>query len=296
MFLLVFSDTRPFSDTPLSPPPSISFFLSSPRFETHREKTVSNTGKTRVNWVVGSKEWYSIDALHVPTTVLTVDSNAMVHTVKVSCSGCSVFLSWKRGVDVRTFLKAVQPIMQTVERPGAMMPRAVCCCCGVEGAGASGAGASGAGASFLPAPAPTAVFLPAPFYIASKKICTGCFEENAETGRRELAANAVSVRRRVGEGVCHSQMKMWCDGMASSTVLPRGGNLDSFKKETKARCVKSGIAIPAQKVDLFDLGKRKKQKFKRGVDGRREDTEEWRRQKEANYVPEKFVVKDLENM
>ncbi|GMI24471.1 hypothetical protein TeGR_g14695 [Tetraparma gracilis] len=180
------------------------------------------------------------------------------------------------------FLKAVQPIIKCVGRPTDMMPSVICCCCGAKNA------------CYVPSPAPRNMFLPAPFYIASKKICTECFAENAETGRRELSANAVDVKRAVGSGVCHSEMKMWCDGLPAATVLPRGGNREAFAREVKARCVDNGVELPAVRVNLFELGKKNKVRDKRGVDGRLEDNYEWRRKKERGFVVEKFVVKDLE--
>lgn len=179
------------------------------------------------------------------------------------------------------FLRAIQPLVSVETRPKDMLPYAICCCCSVKGQ------------SFLPAPAPEKLFLPTPFIVASKMMCSDCFEENEETGRRELMANVVNLTRKVGEGVCHSQMKMWTHTLPSQTVLPRGANIDSYVRETKSRCIDSGIMLPALRVSLVELGKRRPKASKRGVDGRLEDDFNWRRTRESNFVVEKFTVQSL---
>jgi len=248
--------------------------------ETARVKKVSNTGQVSFEWVVG-KVYYEIDAQQHPTSVMNIQEKVMMHSLKVSNSRGAVYFTFSDCTMQNRFLKAIQPIVTAIGLWSDMMPRVICCCCGVKGA------------SYVPITLDK-IYLPAPFIIASKLICTACFAENAETGRRELTANAVDVKRPVGMGVCHSEMKMWCDALASSTVLPRGENRESFKREVVARCRDNGVALPAVRVNLFEIGKKKKGARGKGVDGRLEDQFEWRKRKEAGFVVEKFVVADLE--
>ena len=88
-------------------------------------------------------------------------------------------------------------------------------------------------------------------------------------------------------------MKMWTHALPYKSMLPRNSNFESYVRETKSRCIESGIAVPAERVDLIELGKKRAKAAQRFVDGRLEDNYEWRRKKESNFVTEKFVVKDL---
>ncbi|GMH62029.1 hypothetical protein TrRE_jg10494 [Triparma retinervis] len=250
--------------------------------ETERRKIKSNTGKTVVDWWVGGK-LFSVDTLKLETSVTIIPHNVKNYGCKVSNSRGGAYLVFKGDVLRNRFLKAVQPHMRMQVAPRSMLPHVICCCCGADSDALK----------YLPAPPPAEMFLPAPFYMASKRVCSECHEENKETSRREILANVVNPKRKVGDGTCHSQMKMWTHALPPRTTLPKNAAIDSYARETKSRCIDSGIMLPALRVNLVEIGKKKAKADKRGVDGRLEDVYEWRRRAEANFVAEKYIVKGL---
>ena len=236
-----------------------------------------------MDWWVGDK-LFAIDALKMETSVTIIPDGVRKFGCKVENSRGGAYFVFQDDTLRNRFLKAIQPIIRMEVPPRSTVPHVICCCCG----------ASSSSLKYVPSAPPTSMFLPAPFYMASKRMCSSCFDENRETERREMSANVVSARRKVGEGVCYSQMKMWTHALPPQTALPKGAAIDSYVRETKSRCIDSGVTLPAVRVDLVEIGKKKAKADKRGVDGRLEDQYKWRRRAESNFVVEKFTVKGLD--
>ncbi|GMH83454.1 hypothetical protein TrST_g442 [Triparma strigata] len=250
--------------------------------ETHKEKVVNNVGVTQIEWPVG-KVLLELDVSSAEAYISVIPENVKPNAVKVSTSFNSIYFSSPNPTVRDRFLKGIQQVVKlSPNRPGAgMLQHIICCCCSIKNS------------TYLPAPPPTSLYLPAPFYLSSKMICTSCSSENSETRRRELSANVLNPFRKVGDSTCHSQMKMWTPCLPYKSQLPLNANFESYVREVKSRCVDSGIKIPASRVNLIELGKKRPKQLKRSVDGRLEDVYEWRKRKEANFVVEKFTVKDL---
>ena len=71
-------------------------------------------------------------------------------------------------------------------------------------------------------------------------------------------------------------MKMWAHALPYKTMLPPNSNFESYVRETKSQCIESGISVPAERVDLIELGKKKAKAAQRFVDGRLEEVSEKR--------------------
>ena len=250
--------------------------------ETEKRKFRSNTGKTMYDWWVGGK-LFGIDSLKLETNVTIIPHKFAKYGCKVVNSRGCAHLFFPSETLRNRFLKALQPNIRMQVPPRSMLDHVICCCCGADSDELK----------YLPAPSPSEMFLPAPFYMASKSVCSECHEENKETSRREVLANVVNPKRKVGDGTCHSQMKMWTHALPPQSALPKNAAIDSYIRETKSRCIDSGVMLPAVRVDLVSIGKKKAKADKRGVDGRIENVYEWRRRAEANFVAEKFTVKGL---
>lgn len=132
-------------------------------------------------------------------------------------------------------------------------------------------------------------YLPAPFASVSDKVCVGCYSENDETRRREVNSNVVDVRRKPGE-LLHSEMQMYCNAMPNKGLLPKSvAGVESYVNDIRRECRGRGVRLPAPRVDLIELGKKKARAEYRPVNGRLENNMDWRKQKESNYVVDEHV-------
>ena len=124
--------------------------------------------------------------------------------------------------------------------PFAMLKHVICCCCSIKGS------------EYLPVPEPKKLFLPAPFYLASKKICVSCFEENEETGRREkvrvlpLAEERSDVQRRYGH-LCLFARRFAPRTLSASRI---GGAVHSLPLPQLPVCQRHQPAAPGRRGRL----------------------------------------------